>query len=495
MTIFSRQKKGTRILLYFLAVLFLLIGALGVAVYFYSEKIASRVLQSTRVRDGIVDTVTRGSHFAGDELLGELFPWFLGFDKPRTYLVLFQNNTELRPSGGFIGVYAVVRVDKGKTELLKLEGSEVLDWNTPDDWNPVAPKPISDRLGVQRWYFRDSNWSADFPTAAQNALRLYEGEGGAYAKDIDAVVAATPTVLERLLVLTGPVTVEGIEFAPENAVARLEYEVEYDYKKRGIPVEQRKAIIDPLVRSIIQKAGIDLFLHPEKYLKSLRTLFEEKHILVYAKDDTSQQKFSELAWAGEMVTTTGDYLMWVDANLGAYKTDHAMVRSLSYQMTKQDKDSYVVAANMQYQHTGTFDWRTTRYQSYTRVYVPEGAEFMSLIIDGEDGGVFEQKDIDVGVENGHTWFGAYVRLEPGHKKNVRFIYLLPSHVVEQIDAGTYELLVQKQPGTIDHGLTLDLDFGRTMSAARPAEPEEQWGDSRYQYKTDLRVDRSFYIGL
>src|SRR3989338_6110192 len=45
----------------------------------------------------------------------------LGFDKPQTYLILFLNNTEMRPAGGFIGAYGVVKVNKGMPEILKVE--------------------------------------------------------------------------------------------------------------------------------------------------------------------------------------------------------------------------------------------------------------------------------------------------------------------------------------------------------------------------------------
>src|SRR3989339_224407 len=55
----------------------------------------------------------------------------LGLSKPKTYLLLFLNNTELRPGGGFIGVYATVRMDKGQTEILALEGTEKIDSRTP----------------------------------------------------------------------------------------------------------------------------------------------------------------------------------------------------------------------------------------------------------------------------------------------------------------------------------------------------------------------------
>jgi len=59
----------------------------------------------------------------------------------------------------------------------------------------------------------------------------------------------------------------------------------------------------------------------------------------------------------------------------------------------------------------------------------------------------------------------------------------------------YHLLVQKQAGTIDDALTLDLDFATLLQSAVPPEAEGEWNDGIYRYQTDLRQDRSFSIQL
>lgn len=475
------------------AVLILLVGA-GYAVYRSLDNITSYVFEETDMGKHLVEEVIHGAQFGGESDVAALLPRLLAFDEPRTYLVLFQNNTELRPSGGFIGVYAVLRFDKGKMDILKLEGTEILDWGTPDSWKPVPPQPITDHLGVDRWYFRDSNWSPDFPTAAQKALELYIGEEGAYASEIDTVVAITPTVFERLLELTGPVTVEGKIFTADNAVETLEYEVEYAYADSGRTVEQRKDIIVPLVRAVIQRATIDGFLHPEKYLNTFQALFEEKHILAYSLDESLNTAFQEAVWTGRVVTTTGDYLMWVDANLGALKTDHAIERLLFYQVYRGDDGKYYGSVTMTYRHTGTFDWRTTRYQTYARVFVPQGSRLVETMhFKGFEDHAFPEADH--GVELGHTWFGTYVRIEPGRSEGLTFTYELPAYIGESIERGNYDLLVQKQPGTLNPALTLTLDFDKTVTAANPAESEKHWGDDAYVYDTRLDVDRKFHIGL
>src|SRR3989339_164482 len=105
-------------------------------------------------------------------------PSFLGFTRPQTYLVLFLNNTEIRPGGGFIGSYALVKVDSGKIDILKTDGSENLDWAAPTDFRVESPAPLKKFLKQELWFFRDSNWSPDFPTSAKTSLWFYRFEGG-----------------------------------------------------------------------------------------------------------------------------------------------------------------------------------------------------------------------------------------------------------------------------------------------------------------------------
>ena len=152
-----------------LIIFLLILLGLGTAIFF-----GVRYWRSGSWRQTIFDQV--GSRLIKDQNQLNLFQEMLGFKKPQTYLVLFLNNTEIRPGGGFIGTYAVVKVDKGSPQLLKTEGTEVLDYSTPGSDLPVPPKPLKEQVLVDKWYFRDSNWSPDFRLSAEKSLELYRLE-------------------------------------------------------------------------------------------------------------------------------------------------------------------------------------------------------------------------------------------------------------------------------------------------------------------------------
>ncbi|MFH0857271.1 MAG: DUF4012 domain-containing protein [Candidatus Magasanikbacteria bacterium] len=413
----------------------------------------------------------------------DFLPKFLGMEKPITYLVLLQNNTEMRPGGGFIGSYAVVRMDKGVPEIIIVDGVENLDRNTPDTWKPKPPQVLTDELGVDRWYFRDSNWSPDYVDNVLRGLYYYEEEGGTEAKNIDAVIAFTPTVLEKFLQKIGPVTVQGITFTEQNVVEKLEREVEYDYADKGIAFQERKQILKPFMEVLVKEVVKDGFFHLSDYMTLFHNLAIEKHILVYSKDRDIQKMFDSIDWSGRVKQTKGDYLLWVDANLAALKTDHAIKRNITYAITPYGRGGYKAKVSMEYRHTGVFDWRTSRYRTFARVYVPKGSVFLNV------SGVKNGEEVVKGVDGDKNWFGVFYTLEPGETGIVSFEYLLPENIVTMIQSGNYTLLAQKQLGTIAHGLTLDLNFGKTISRTVPESKNEEV----FSLVTDLQVDREFAV--
>ena len=201
---------------------------------------------------------------------------FLGFGKPVNILVLFLNNTELRPGGGFIGSYAVVQVDKGRPQIIKIEGSEILDNQATSSSWLAPPAPIQQYLKTDRWFFRDSNWSPDFAESAQQTLSLFRAENGAVASEIDLVVGITPTVIEEMLKIAGPVKFGSSTYDAANFTEQLEYEVEYGYDQKNISFIERKKIIGDLAAAVMGKIKSQLIWHGKDFWNLAQRLLREK---------------------------------------------------------------------------------------------------------------------------------------------------------------------------------------------------------------------------
>ncbi len=423
----------------------------------------------------------------------------LGYPQPIHYLVLLQNADELRPGGGFIGNVGTVTVDGG--DVTDFAFTDVYNIDNPSsyDWHEVPPAPIAKQLGVSAWYLRDANWSPDFPTSANRILDFYArevalGTGKPVADPPNAVLALEPAFFEDLLRLTGPVTVDGETYDASNFFDKIQYQVEEGFLKEGIPLEQRKDIVNKIGAAIFDKLKALPFSRWNEVTNLATQAFQRKQIMVYAQDPSVLKTLDAKRWTGRMMATNGDFLEVVDANLAALKTDGVMNKKVAYTLDATDPAHPRATVTLTYTNTNkVIDWRYTRYRSYTRIYVPDGATLISSHGAMKDdltktGGVVVPGQVDVTHELGKTVFGAFWAIEPGKTGTLTFTYALSPAVVSST---TYHLDWPKQAGADHTQLTLDLSFDKTLQSAVPGEDASQFGDSRYEYTTDSLEDRTF----
>lgn len=417
-------------------------------------------------------------------------PSIAGYPDGKTYLFLLQNNTELRPTGGFIGTYGILQLKDGNIDEFKTDNIYNVDNKVKETWPEKKPAAMQRYLNDAPFYLRDVNWDPDFPTTARKAEDFYLRESGSN-QTIDGVIAVTPEVIHDLLALTGPVTVEGDEYTADNLTEKLQYQVEIAYYQEGISDSARKAVIGKLAAELMDRV-MDLPRSQWSGLVDMMlTNLEEKHILIYS-DDTEVQKFvGDTGWDGSIRDVDSDFLMVIDANLAAKKTDRVMSKTLDYAITK-DGDDYIATLTMQYKNDGVFDDFTTRYRSYTRVYVPEGSELLSsegfLTNDRYLGGEATTATTEDGVQHGKTVFAGFLSVEPKTEDTMILRYRLPQGIGEQIAAGNYDLYWQKQPGTANVTATIDVATDRKVAAASTLDEVAEIDNTKVHFSTQLLRD-------
>lgn len=389
--------------------------------------------------------------------LSQSLPSFLGYPEQKEYLLLFQNNTELRPTGGFIGTYGIIKMRDG--EIISVESDNVYNLDDAALKNGLSiepPSPLFQYNGVKKWFLRDSNWSPDFPTSAQKALEFYGLEGGSET-NIDGVIAIDPSFIASLLEISGPTTVRGITFTSENFVDKLQEHVTQGFQSQGIESPDRKDIIgelgDELMKSIFslkKSRWPELFLALEKNLG-------EKHILLWMENQELQEVLASQGWDGHIEQDMNRQdIMIIDANLASLKTDPAVGRNTKYKIFEDDR-GYQITVERTYTNTGKLTWKTTRYRTYARVYVPQGSELLSSsgkMVDCKNG---DEGPINTQDELGHTVYAFFVCVEPGESKTVTLSYRLPPDRFNQKLYKEYmPITFVKQPGT--PGDTIQLEY-------------------------------------
>ncbi|MDD5464312.1 MAG: DUF4012 domain-containing protein [Candidatus Moranbacteria bacterium] len=362
-------------------------------------------------------------------------------DKEKNLLVLFQNNMEIRPGGGFIGAFGIVKLKNGKIISLETHDLSNFDAKIPNTITP--PYPLEETGVADFWKLRDSNFSPDFAINAKKAEEFYQLGGG--EEDFDGVIGITANVLSSILKITGPISIEGYPgtYNSDNAILSLEYQVEKAFEEQGIDRDERKLVMSDLAKEIEKRVFSFNLSQKIELAKILLADLNKKDIQLNFENEKLQKEIEAASWAGKVDQNWNkDYLMTVDANIGAFKSDYYVKRSIDYAVDLS-KEIPVAKLKITYEHTAKQkDWMTRDYRDYLRVYVPEN----SWLID--------QKNFDdpkFGSEFGKKYFGAIVRVPIGTSKTVEINYNLPLELKKD-----YNLKIQKQAGLNDTPVVFHL---------------------------------------
>lgn len=361
----------------------------------------------------------------------------------RVFLVLFQNNMELRPGGGFIGSFGILKVKDGSVTSFTSHDVVNFDGRIPD--TVPAPYPLPETLGVKSLKLRDSNVSPDWSVNAKAAEDFYKmGKG---EEELDGVIGITTNVLTSFLSVVGPVEVPGFpgEYGAETGVLDLEYQVEQAFYKQGISRGERKSIMNLLGNIILERAKGLSFAGKYDLFKVVLDDLHKKDIQISFHDERLQAIVRTAGWSGEIDRAwENDYLLAVDSNMNSFKTDYRMRRKMDYSIDlsgEKPKARLVVT----YEHTAKEkDFMTKDYQSFSRIYVPEGS-WLESVSGNAKPAVF-------GSELGHKYFGAIIQIPLGATRSVTWNYVLP----EGFDPTNYDLLIEKQPGLNDIPVTITV---------------------------------------
>ncbi|MFA6587712.1 MAG: DUF4012 domain-containing protein [Patescibacteria group bacterium] len=423
----------------------------------------------------------------------KVIPPLLGYPDQQNYLFLLQNNSELRPTGGFIGTYGILKIKDG--EILSFTTDNVYNLDNKAKYlNITPPQPLIRYNRTSKWFFRDSNWSPDFPTSAQEALSFYRKENGPERK-IDGVIAMDPEVFKNLLNLTGPITIGKTKFTSENLVDELQYLTGFAYvDNKTVDTTQRKGVIGQLGKIMIDKV---IHLSKDKYSKAwviFNNATEQKHLMLWAANTNRQLTLEQLKWTGSIKDPVGDNLMVVDANIASLKTDPAVKRTITYELKRQD-DQLIANLTLKYENIGQLTWKTTRYRTYTRVYVPLGSKLISTEGEMYECNSKKAGQVDKFEELNHTGIGIFTCVEIGATKELKLKYQLSPKIYAQLEQGEYNLLIQKQPGTLASNLNININVGKNIKSLVKLEKNEKVSGKNFQAKTDLSVDRSYIFKL
>jgi hypothetical protein len=440
--------------------------------------------------------------------LAQVAPQLLGADRPRTFLLLFQNEDELRATGGFISAAGRVTIDAGQIVSLTVEDSYAVDnFTTP---YPDPPAPLQDYMGIDLWVFRDSNWSPDFPVAARQAISLYtQTRGGT----IDGVIALDQTVAEALVDGLGPLTIDGKIIA--NAQDMRDYMRQAwapsDQATAAEWVAQRKTFISRAMRALLDRLLNDGDVNWQAVGQSLNRVLHSRDLLVMLVDPKLNEPLHVAQLDGALRSNVGgDYLMVVDTSMGFNKVSVAMQQAMQYTVTLTTDRAPQAELTIAYTNTNppapgcvhrapdyglntTYDQLVQQcYWLYRRVLVPPGADLIDATRHptgpGElISGLISDGATRVTTEDDKTVFGTFLIVPRGQQINSRLSYTLPASVLQvRGDQLSYHLVWQKQAGAAAWPVSVTVLFpaGTTLLEAQPQPANLAANSATFQFDLD-----------
>lgn len=473
-----------------------------------------RVTQTKEALPRLITQLNRGTRALG------LFEYLLGNREPRRFLLVFQNSSELRPTGGFIGSYALVDVKDGAITKLDIPGGGSYDLQGSLSLKLAAPQPL--RLVNPQWQFQDANWDPDFATSARRIATFFEKSG---QPTTDGVIAVNDTVIERLLAVTGPIALPEYDklISAENFRSETQKAVELEYDKEKNKPKQFLADLAPkLLERLLSADARQATLAAA----ALEEELNRKGIQLWFKKESAQTDAASLGWSGEISRPTGDYLAVVHANIAGQKTDQVMSERVSHDVVLQEDGSAVATVTVMRTHTGKKGEAFTgvRNVDYVRFYVPSGSELLSATgFQAPDPKLFKIADASLATaqpgnekndetsgtaiaeENGHAVFGNWVQTDPGHTSFAAVTYRLPAGTFnpepfssrDWLGRGRsgeslgYTLTVQKQSGSRAAAFESHIHFPSGYTPARSASYENENG--ALVAKRSLIADTSFSV--
>lgn len=374
-----------------------------------------------------------------DALIG-----FLGKDGMRTYLLVFQNNTELRPSGGFMGSVAEVRIDRGAIQNIYIPKGGTYDLKGQLTERVLAPRPL--HLINPQWQFQDANWFADFPKTAEK-IRWFWSKSG--QPTLDGVIAVNASFMEKVLAVTGPIELPeyGKTITAENFVIETQKAVELEYDRQE---NAPKKIIGDLFDKLMERIK---GMERDQWLAlaaSASQAMDTKDIQIAMFDQDEEALVERFGWNGRIKETAGDSLAIIGANIAGQKTDAVVKEDVSHTAEIMADGSIVDTLVIKRTHNGQKGelFRGVRNVQYLRVYVPKGSELLLakgfepppgyLFKKAEEGDKVDSDLQEVELTAKHatntvwtaeegtrTVFGGWLQLDPGQAQEVSLSYRLP----------------------------------------------------------------------
>lgn len=491
------------------------------------QKVSRQRLPESAQREwGVMEEVVPKASLALGSFLNQTNVLFqvLGAARPQEYLIAFENNHEIRPTGGFVGSIALVNVDNGVVENINVQSVYDPDGQLKEFIAPPRPlEPIA-----PRWWLRDANWFVDFRLSAQKMALMFEKAGG---PTVDGVIAMTPEVVRQLLEVVGPVEMPayGVTVDADNFIPLTQDLVTYNYDREENKPKQFLADLTPVLLNKLFDTSANSAWDS---LAVLSRVIAQKHLLMYFKDEELQSRVEMAGWGGRL-PSAGNILHVNNANIGGHKSDQFMEQEIDMR-TEVSRDGMAEAVvTVRRTHRGPeealpYDYPPNENPAerdnvvWQRVMVPQGSSLLEAkgfasavdvpreeslaevpigelvadphVTEWESKQTRHESGTIIGEESGYTYFANWMVTPPGSTTVGLYRFRLPGKVEMPTALDLYKsqvLQLVKQPGDTRTEVRTEFRWPENTQIAQfvPSEGMTQTAKNVLVYRGKLVQDK------
>ncbi|MCX6810968.1 MAG: DUF4012 domain-containing protein [Candidatus Berkelbacteria bacterium] len=366
----------------------------------------------------------------------------------KSYLVLFLNNTEIRPGGGFIGSFARLDLENGQATVLDFETNIfTLDKAFIAAGNKIPP-PSEISVLTQNWTMRDANVYPDYAKSSDKVAWFYQQETG---KKVDGVISIDTTLFRNLLKIVGPIEMPEYKMTvtDQNFLSDVQYQVEIGYfqNKANWSENEPKKILSDMMPKFMSAMTRDGDVESKVGKEVLKAAIE-KHFMVYSTNNSVADLLDGIGVSGKVHDSNGDYLYLSDSNLGGNKSSLNIVETVNQKINIDNDGNAAEKLTILRKHTGSYEWPDGENKNYLNILLP-----LSTVVD--------TKNLSTKVESGKTSVAYWQNTKPGETSQFEVEYHRDKAVDLSQKTFEYQITIQKQPGVenLNWNLYLVYPFG------------------------------------
>lgn len=405
----------------------------------------------------------------------DIMPDIFGMEEPRTYLILFQDNKELRPSGGIIDSYGILKLNNGK--ITEYSVRDVNDADKQLRGHAEPPFAIRRYLSQQHWYLKDSGYDVDFVKSASSSSNFLFAETG---EKVDGVIGVDSSFVRDISRAMG---------SEENIFSDS---------------------MQKIIMSKLESKKMPYFL----IAKAISDTLSQKHLL-FAFNNASQNIFTVNGWSSSLWderknddNSINDFLGINETNLGKNKINSLIKRKISQKVVIGEGGGISEELTINFKNENE-TLPGENYKAYLRIILPQNTELSEISIDDVfqkivdvvmDPLIYEAKkfkapqgiEVEEVSEEGKTMFGFIVDVPPGKIVKIKLKYALER--IPGLNFFSYNLKLFKQPGIDSIPYSLSLSYPDFLNIIKSPDKISKT-DEGISYAEKIMEDKNLIINF